>query len=72
MAEIGFQDEDWMDLPYEEDSHDVISPPWITNIPSSSAVLSINLGEEEPDIPEARPIGSPIRTEAVASVGTPS
>ncbi len=72
MAAAGFRDEDWMELPREEESHDVIPPPRVTNILSSSAALSINLGDEEPDVPEARPIESLIRTEMVASVSTPS
>ena len=57
MAEPGFRDEDWMDLPYEE-GHDVISPPRVTNIPKATAALTISLEEEEPVIPEASHIRS--------------
>ena len=53
MAEPGFRDEDWMDLPREE-GHDVISPPRVTNIPRATAALTINLEEEEPEIPERK------------------
>ena len=44
MAEPGFRDEDWMDLPYEE-GHDVISPLRVTNIPGVATVLAISLEE---------------------------
>ena len=71
MVEPGFQDEDWMDLPYEE-GHDVISPSRVTNIPGAAAVLTISLEDEEPAIPEASRIRFPIRTETVASASTPS
>ena len=71
MAEPGFWDENWMDLPYEE-GHDVISHPRVTNIPKSAAVLTISLEDKEPAIPEASHIRSPIRTEMVASAITPS
>ena len=53
MEEVGFQDEDWMEIPHEE-GLDVISPPSITNILSASAALTIGLEEDEPTIPEAR------------------
>ena len=71
MAEPGFRDEDWMDLPREE-GHDVISPPRVTIIPRATAALTISLEEEEPEIPEASRIRSPLRTETVASASTPS
>ena len=71
MAKPGFRDEDWMDLPREE-GYDVISPPRVTNIPRATTALTINLEEEEPEIPEASRIRSPIRTETVASASTPS
>ena len=71
MAEPGFRDEDWMDLPYEE-GHDVISPPRVTYIPRATAALTISLEEEELAIPETSRIRSPIRTETVASASTPS
>ena len=70
MAEPGFRDEDWMDLPYEEE-HDVISPPRVTNILGATAVLTINLEEEESAIPEASRIRSLIRMKRVASASTP-
>ena len=70
MDEASFRDEDWMELPCEE-GHDVISPPWVTNIPRASAALKINLGGEEPAIPEVRRIRSPIRTETIVSASTP-
>ena len=60
-----------MDLPSEE-GHDVISPPWVTNIPRATVALTISLEEEELVIPEASRIRSPIRTETVASASTPS
>ena len=59
MAEPGFRNEDWMDLPREE-GHDVISPPQVTNIPRATAALTISLEEEEPEIPEASRIRSSI------------
>ena len=59
MAEPGFRDEDWMDLPHEE-GHDVISPPRVTNIPRATAALIISLEEEEPEILEASCIRSPL------------
>ncbi len=71
MAEGGFRDEDWMDLPREE-GHDVISPPRVTNIPSAPAALTIGLEDEEPAIPEARLTQSLIRAEPIASISTPS
>lgn len=71
MAEPSFRDEDWMDLPHKE-GQDVISPPRITNIPRTTATLTINLEEEELKVPEASRIRSPLRTETVASVSTPS
>ena len=71
MAEAGFQDKDWMELPLKE-GHNVILPPQVTNIQRAPAALTINLGDEELVIPEARRVRSPIRTEPVASVKTPS
>ena len=46
--------------PSNEEGHEVISPPRITNIPSEPATLTIGLGDEEPMIPEARCARSPI------------
>ena len=64
MSEEGFRDEDWMEMPREV-GYDVISPPRVTNIPSSPAALTIGLGDKETAIPEARRAGSPIQTELV-------
>ena len=40
-----------------------ISPPRITNISSASAALIVGLEEDEPIIPEARRVESPIEAE---------
>ena len=71
MAEAGFREEDWMNMPLEE-GYEVISPPRITNIPRAPAVLTISLEDEEPAILEAIRVRFPIRTELVASVNVPS
>ena len=71
MKEVGFQDEDWMELPCEEGLN-VIYLPWVTNIPSASASLTVGLEEDEPTIPEARCVEPPIEVEPVASVSVPS
>ena len=71
MEEEGFCDEDWMEIPREE-GLDVISPPRVTNILSTSAALTVGLEEDEPIICEARHVDPPIEVEQVASVSVPS
>ena len=60
-----------MELPLEE-GHNVILPLQVTNIPRALAALTGNLGDEEPAILEATRVRSPIRTETVVSISTPS
>ena len=59
MAEEGFRDKDWMELPREE-SLDVISPPRVTNISSTSAALTISLEGDEPAVLEESCADPPI------------
>ena len=70
MEEVGFRDEDWMELPREEVTY-VISPHRVTNIPSELAALTISLEEDEPEVPKASSIDPPIEAQPIASVSVP-
>ena len=71
MEEEGYRIEDWMDLPLEE-GMDVISPPWVTNIPSAPAARTINLEGDEVVVPKASRLTYPIEVQPVVSVSTSS
>ena len=46
---VGFRLADWMEMPADDPGTDVISTPWVLNIPQSSALLKINVEEDEPE-----------------------
>lgn len=69
--EEGYHIEDWMDLSSEE-GEDVILPPQITNILREPAALTINVEEEETNIPEASRLERSIEAQLVPSTSVPS
>ena len=58
-----------MNFPREE-GIDVISPPRVTNIPSTPAALTVNLEEDETTIPEATCLRYPIEVQPVVNVSS--
>ena len=69
--EEGYRLEDWMDLPEEEDTN-VKSPPRVTNIPSASATMTINVEEGKVSVLKASYLGCPIEPQPVMSTSVPS